>query len=86
MHLQGELTAITAPALLKHAAELIADGTVDLSAVTSADSAGVSLLLELKRRAMAAGKPLAFSHCPQQLRGLLTFFELEEALPIQETV
>ena len=85
MHLQGKLTALTAPALLKNASELIAGGTVDLSAVTSADSAGVSLLLELQRRAIAAGKPLTFSHCPSQLRGLLTFFELEEALPIQET-
>lgn len=85
MHLQGELTAATAPALLKHAGALIAGGTINLSAVTRADSAGVSLLLELQRRAMAAGKPLTFSHCPEQLRGLLTFFELEEALPIRET-
>lgn len=85
MHLQGELTARTAPALLKHADQLIAGGVVNLSAVTNADSAGVSLLLELKRRAMAAGKPLEFSHCPSQLQGLLTFFELEEALPIRGT-
>lgn len=80
MQLQGELTMSTTPALLKHAGELMAAGTVDLSAVTTADSSGVAFLLELKRRARAAKQPLGFSHCPEQLRGLVTFFELEEAL------
>lgn len=86
MLLQGELTMATTPALLKHAGELLAAGRVDLSAVTSADSSGVAFLLELKRRALAAGKPLHFSQCPAQLQGLVTFFELEKALRIPEPV
>ena len=80
MQLQGELTTRTTPALLKHAADLVASGELDLSAVTTADSAGVALLLELKRSAIRLGKPLRFSHCPAQLSGLVTFFELEETL------
>lgn len=80
MQLQGALTMSTTPALLKHAGEWVASGTVDLSAVTTADSSGVAFLLELKRRALVARQPLRFSDCPVQLRGLVTFFQLEEAL------
>lgn len=86
MRLQGELTMSTTPALLKRAGELLAVGSVDLSSVTTADSSGVAFLLELKRRALAAGKPLRFDRCPAQLRGLVQFFELEEALLNPETV
>lgn len=74
----------TTPALLRHAGDFVAAGDVDLAGVTLADSAGVAFLLELKRRALAADKPLRFSHCPAQLRGLVTFFGLEEALQISE--
>ena len=80
MLLQGELTTRTTPALLRHAGDFISTGEVKLSAVTTADSAGVAFLLELKRKAIESGKPLRFSHCPAQLRGLVTFFELEEML------
>lgn len=74
----------TTPALLQQAGDLIASGDVDLSGISHADSAGAAFLLELKRRARAADKPLRFSRCPTQLRGLITFFELEEALLIEE--
>ena len=84
MQLQGALTMSTTPALLRHAGDFVSAGAVDLSAITTADSAGVSFLLELKRRAAAAGKPLQFNHCPAQLRGLVAFFELEDALQITE--
>ncbi|MES2883868.1 MAG: STAS domain-containing protein [Pseudomonadota bacterium] len=84
MQLQGELTMRSTPALLRQAGDVIAAGTVDLSAVTIADSAGVAFLLELKRRATAVGKPLQFKHCPAQLRGLVSFFDLEETLQIPE--
>lgn len=80
MQLQGELNMTTTPALLRHVGELLAAGDVNLSSVTGSDSSGVAFLLELKRRALAAGKPLRFSHCPPQLLGLITFFGLEEAL------
>ncbi len=86
MQLHGELTMSTTPALLAQAGELLAGDDVDLSGITSADSAGVAFLLELKRRALATGKTLRFSHCPAQLNGLITFFELEEALSIREIV
>ncbi len=86
MQLMGELSIATTPALLEHAGVFVAQGVVDLSAVTSADSAGVAFLLELKRRAHAAGKPLRFSHCPPQLAGLVRFFELEPTLLNLEVV
>ena len=75
----------TTPALLRQAGELLTTGDVDLSAISGADSSGVAFLLELKRRALAAGTSLRFSNCPPQLRGLVSFFELEEALNLTET-
>lgn len=74
----------TTPALLRHAGDFVASGVVDLSAVTVADSAGAAFLLELERRAKAQGKSLRFKHCPAQLRGLMSFFELEDVLNISE--
>jgi len=80
MALKGALNMATTPVLLRQAGELLASGEIDLAEVTTADSAGVAFLLELKRRALKAGRPLRFSRCPAQLLGLITFFELEDAL------
>jgi anti-anti-sigma factor len=69
--LEGELTIYAARDLQ---AELLAclDAhpalTLDLGAVTEVDTAGVQILLLLKREARTTGKPLAFvSHSPAVL-------------------
>lgn len=63
--------------------ELIADGRVDLSDVRQFDSAGIALLLELKRRARRAGRALEFVDAPPQLCGLLGFFGVDTLLGIE---
>jgi phospholipid transport system transporter-binding protein len=81
--IQGELSFRTAPALLDRAGELTADGELDLSGVSKADSAGVALLLELTRRAKKQGRSLALGGVPAQLRDLIRFFDLESALQLK---
>ncbi len=78
--LTGELTLKRMPELLQQAGSLSAAGTLDLSAVTRADSAGVAFLLELTRRAQLRGNPLRFAAAPPQLRQLTDFFGLTSAL------
>jgi anti-anti-sigma factor len=80
--LQGELTFASVPALLQQAPGLIADGRLDLSKVSNADSAGLALLLELTRRAKAKGGDLRLASAPPQVRDLIRFFDLETALKL----
>ena len=65
--------------------ELIADGHVDLSGVAQVDSAGIALLLEMKRRAQRAGRPIEFVDAPPQLRSLLGFFGIDGLLGIDKS-
>lgn len=58
----------------------IAGDTLDLSKVTSIDSAGVSLLLELTRRARTAGRTLVIRGASRRIRELITFFRVSELL------
>lgn len=80
MQLQGELSSVTVPGRLAEADALARAGTLDLSGVQQADSAALAFLLELQRRARAAGTPLRIVGVPPQLRALITFFELEAVL------
>ena len=86
MQLQGELSLGTVPGRIAEADALARAGTLDLSGVGHADSAGLAFLLELQRRARAAGTPLHIVGVPPQLRALIRFFELETVLlPPPET-
>lgn len=82
MSLPKSLDFSTAPAALDDADKLIASGTLDLSAVTRADSAGVALLLELTRRAQARSIQLKIKGANPQIRSLLEFFKLSEVLAL----
>jgi len=73
------------PGRLAEADALARAGTLDLSGISHADSAGLAFLLELTRRARAAGMPLKLIGLPPQLRSLVSFFELEPLLPLSET-
>jgi ABC-type transporter Mla MlaB component len=77
------LTFKTAPALLARADGIVAAGELDLSDVRRIDSAGVALLLELRRRAARAQKPLRLHGATAELRGLSTFFGVDSLLDLQ---
>lgn len=83
MQLEGALTFTTVPSLLRTADSFAQAGTLDLSKVTESDSAGVSFLLELTRRAQLRGQSLRYTGIPVQLRGLLSFFEVDCALNLE---
>jgi phospholipid transport system transporter-binding protein len=68
---------------LQQADALIASGSLDLSQVTQADSAGLSLLLELARRAKKRGTSLRFTGASAQVRELATFFRLDTVLTFE---
>ncbi len=57
-----------------HIDDIVAAGEVDLSDVAQVDSAGVSLLLEMARRAQRSGRSVTFANPPPHLQGLLDFF------------
>lgn len=80
--LPAALNFSTASAVLAQADGLIAAGTLDLSKVTRADSAGISLLLELSRRAQKRGVQLRITGANEQIRSLLKFFGLDGILTL----
>lgn len=71
--LGGELSFATVPQIRRQTATLLSSLPLDLSGVTRADSAGVALLLELRRR---HGQPLPVTGLPSQLASLIEFFNL----------
>lgn len=78
--LDGRLSFATAKGWFARADELARAGSLSLARVEHCDSAGLALLLELKRRAQSAQQPLRFTDAPQQLRELSGFFGLDQAL------
>ena len=72
----------TVSVVLAQADSLIAAGTLDLATVTRADSAGISLLLELSRRAQKRGVQLRITGANEQIRSLLKFFGLDGILTL----
>lgn len=83
--LQGALTLDTLPALLGRSAALCGVGTLDLSGVTRADSAGLAFLLRLQRQATATGRPLRFAGAPAQVQRLAEFLGLGAMLQLAST-
>lgn len=82
--INGELNFSTVPHLFAESKWVESDSSsrlsVDLSEVTRADSAGLSLLLSWVRRAHAHQKTLAFSHVPDQLRNIARVSGVAELL------
>lgn len=77
--LSGELNFSTVPALLAAApAE-----SLDLSAVTRCDSAGLAALLELRRRAQRQKRSLRLVNAPTQMRELAAFFGVDSILNLE---
>lgn len=78
--LTGDLGFSQVNKVLGNAQVFTGGDTLDLSKVTSIDSAGVSLLLELTRRARAAGRTLVIRGASRRTRELITFFRVSELL------
>jgi phospholipid transport system transporter-binding protein len=81
--IQGPVTMRNAQALRSDGLRLLegGDAVVDLSGVTDADSAAVSLLLEWRRAAAAAGRSIRFEHPNANLRTLASLYNVRELLP-----
>lgn len=75
----GELTFTTLGAELLPPST---DGslTVDLGAVTKADSAAIAWMLACRKTASAKGGTLRFSHVPTRLQDLIRVYGLNELL------
>jgi phospholipid transport system transporter-binding protein len=78
--LQGPLGFAQVPRLVARAEALSADGVLDLSGVSHADSAGLALLLELSRRCKAKGRELSIRGAKPQIVQLAHFFGLDQIL------
>jgi phospholipid transport system transporter-binding protein len=77
------LTFPTARAALEQGCEAIRAGQTvfDLSAVQSADSSGVAVLLAWQRMARAAGQSLSYVNVPASIDSLATLYGVETLLP-----
>ncbi|MDE2148829.1 MAG: STAS domain-containing protein [Gammaproteobacteria bacterium] len=78
--IDGDLDLAAVPHWLARADELAGSDTLDLAGVRRVDSAGISLLLELSRRARASGRALALTRAPQRLRTLANFLGIGSLL------
>lgn len=79
----GELDFGTAAVALQAGLALLPRGgrcTVDLAGVTSADSAGLAVLVEWLAAAAERGGSLAFESVPAQLRAIARISDLEPLL------
>ena len=80
--LTGELSFSSVNEVLKQADVLISKENLDLSGVTHCDSAGLALLLELQRRAQAAGRSLKLVGANDQLQQLVRSYALNDILAV----
>lgn len=79
----GVLEFATAAAALRAGLALIGAGrawTVDLSGVTSGDSAGLAVLVEWISAARARGASVRYESVPAQIRAIARISDLEELL------
>ncbi len=80
---RGELSFATAEQALRDGLALLPSGgacTIDLTGITSADSAGLAVLIEWLSVAADRGSKLAFEAVPAQLRAIARISDLEELI------
>ena len=84
VRLQAPLRFATVAALRGHGLDLIsaagAELTIDLSGVSSADSAGLALLIDWLARARASNRTLHYVQPPEALRALARLSEVESLI------
>ncbi len=81
----GELTMVSAPAVLEDGRRLARAGdmVVDFAGVTVADSAALALLLDWMRCARAAGNRLAVRSLPAGMASLAALYDIDALLPLE---
>ena len=84
----GELTMVSAPAVLEDGRRLARAGdmVVDFAGVTVADSAGPALLLDWMRGARAAGTRLAVRGLPAAMASLAALYDIDALLPLESAL
>ena len=83
LRVRGPLTLTSVEPILRDASRLV-DGpeiSVDLSAVTEADSSAVGLLLAWVREAAASGRRVRFENLPPNLKSLISLYDVGEFIP-----
>ena len=83
--LSGSLSFDTVATIYGQNGDAPLEGTVDLSGVTSVDSAGLALLLEWKASALARDSKLNFVNAPSDLRRLAVLSEAAGLLGIEKS-
>ncbi|MFT5521543.1 MAG: phospholipid transport system transporter-binding protein [Enterobacterales bacterium] len=58
--------------------------TIDLVGITKSDSAGLALLICLKKEALKAKAEMFFTNIPEQLQQLITLSHLEDILTTRQ--
>ena len=81
----GELTMVSAPAVLEDGRRLAraGDQVVDFAGVTVADSAALALLLDWMRCAREAGNRLAVRSLPAGMASLAALYDIDSLLPLE---
>lgn len=78
--IEGPLGFAQVDEVLANSDQIVDTGRLDLSAISTIDSAGVSVLLELSRRVQAVGRTLEIHGASPQVRALIKFFRVEPLL------
>jgi phospholipid transport system transporter-binding protein len=83
-YLQGPVTLDTVKGLLEDGARRFESeqSVLDLSGVTQADSSAVGLLLAWVRDARARGRGIKYVNLGENLRALISLYEVGEFLPV----
>jgi phospholipid transport system transporter-binding protein len=82
----GEMTLDTATDIVAETESLFDQAptvSIDLTAVSRADSAGLALLITWMRQAKKSGKTISFHNLPTQMQAIARASGLDEFLPIQ---
>ena len=81
----GELTMVSAPAVLEDGRRLARAGdlVVDFAGVTVADSAALALLRDWMRCAREAGNRLAVRSLPAGMASLAALYDIDALLPLE---
>lgn len=87
----ADTLTVKAPMLVENATSLLAAGcklfserveTIDLSAVTAADSSALAVMLGWVRSAETAGHALKFINLPKSIQALAKLYGIDELLPL----
>jgi phospholipid transport system transporter-binding protein len=83
-HVMGDILMDNANAVLSESRALAMPGDlcIDLSAVTSVDTAALSLVMEWQRRAIASNSQVTFAHLPESLVSLASLYGVTDFISL----